>query len=117
MSILMPVWPPIHEVESDVQRIDIRIITIVDQRATSYSLFDLQTHCHRFKVSHPLGYNILRQMEIQTNSKAMDRILDRSIVHKRYIKTAVITQVRILDMCGVVHTFHLTHEQRHSVVL
>ena len=52
-STTLILWATIHKVESDIQRVDIRIIGVVDECASMLSLFDLQTHGDRFQLRHP----------------------------------------------------------------
>ena len=46
----------IHEVKGDIERIDIRIIRVIDEHATTLSLFYFQSHGHRLKLGHTSGY-------------------------------------------------------------
>ena len=48
----------VHEVESNVERVDVRVVRVVDERASVLSLFHLQAHSYRFQILHALSQKL-----------------------------------------------------------
>ena len=51
----------VHEVEGDVEGVDIAVVRVVDEGQTTLSLLHLQTHGDRLQLRHPLGNLLWRQ--------------------------------------------------------
>ena len=55
MATILMVGTAVHEVEGDIQRIDIRVIGVVDERALVLTFFHLHAHSDGSKKSHALS--------------------------------------------------------------
>ena len=86
----------VHEVESNVERVDVRVVRVVDECASVLSFLHFQTHCYRFQILHALGQKLARESEVQCNDSCSDRVAHRSIVYERQIVFALITIIYIM---------------------
>ena len=53
-----------HEVERYVERVDVRVVRVVDERAALLTLFHFEAHRHRFERRHALGKMLARESEV-----------------------------------------------------
>ena len=107
----LALWATIQKIERYVQRTEIRIITIVYQQATIFTLFHFQTHCHRLQFCHTLRYLPGRKHQIQAGCQTVQRVLDRSIIYERQCKCVVHIQITIGNYGRVLLLFHLVDIQ------
>ena len=98
------VWTAVHEVEGDIERIDITVVAVVDQRTSVLSYLHLQSHCHRFELCHALVDIFSRKTEFRCHDGRDDGILYRCIVDER-------------DRETVFHTFIYIGNHAHALLL
>ena len=70
----------VHEVESDVQRIDVGIVGVVDERTAVLSLLHLKAHGNRLQEGHPLCQLAGRESQVQRSDRTDDAVLDTGFV-------------------------------------
>ena len=63
MATTAMVWTAVHEVEGDIERIDITVVAVVNQRTSVLSYLHLQSHCHWFELCHALVDILSRKTE------------------------------------------------------
>ena len=85
----------VHEVEGDIQRIIIRIVTVVNERTTRTAFFHLQAHGHRFEHGHPCGNRLGTHPQMQAYGQAGHGIGQRSLVDKRNRTSSLLTFIYI----------------------
>ena len=66
----------LHEIEGDIERVDIRVVRVVDKYASTLPLFYLQSHGNRLKLWHTVGQFRRRQSKVQSNSCTGDGVLN-----------------------------------------
>ena len=91
------VWTTIHEVESNVKRIDVAVVTVVDKSTSVLSHLHFQSHSHRFEFRHTLINILSRDSELRSHHSADDRVLDRSIIDEWDGETIHLTFIYIGD--------------------
>ena len=57
----------VHKVERNVERVDVRVVAIVYERASVLSFLHLQAHGHRLKQRHALRERVGRQSEMTSH--------------------------------------------------
>ena len=92
--------PASHEVEGDVQRVDVGIIGVVDELATADALFDLQTHSHRLQPRHAVGQLLSRESQIQGHGSTGEGAGQRGLVEERQLVSAAHTSIYIGNLGG-----------------
>ena len=73
----------IHEVKRDVERVDIRVVRVVDQCTAVAAFLHLQTHGNRLQLLHTFGKLLCGYAHMQGHSGADDGVGDRRIVDER----------------------------------
>ena len=101
-----------HKVERDVERVDIAVITVVDERAAVVAVLHLKAHGNRLKTLHLLGDDILRNHHVKTYAQAVEGILDRCIIYERNGEVAVGSDISVRDVRLVLLLLYRTDEQR-----
>ena len=91
MATAAMVWTAVHEVEGDIERVDITVVAVVDQRTSVLSYLHLQSHCHRFELCHALVDIFSRKTEFRCHDGRDDGILYRCIVDERDRETVFLT--------------------------
>ena len=87
----------IHEIEGNIQRVDIRIVRVVDQRTATNTLLHFQAHGNRFQLRHT-GIQILgTHTQIERYSRTSERALNRRLVDKGQMVGAARTFISIGD--------------------
>ena len=71
-----------QEVERDVERGEVGIIGVVDERQAAHALFHLQPHGHGSEVRHAFADLCGGEMEFQADHGGVDGIFDRGLVVK-----------------------------------
>ena len=99
----------IEEVEGDVQRGEVRTITVVDKQAAILALLHLQTHGHRLQTRHTLGDVGRRHHQVEAGGQTVQGVLDRGIVNERQGVGVVHVQVAVVDDGVVLVLLHLTY--------
>ena len=87
----------ILKIERNFNRIDIRIVGIIDNDAIVFSLTHVQTHGHRFQRHHSFGYFTGMNAQKKQYGKTVDGIFDRSLIGKRNIHRMFETKKRIMN--------------------
>ena len=87
----------IHEVESNVKRIDVAVVTVVDKSTSVLSHLHFQSHSHRLEFRHTLINILSRDSELRSHHSADDRVLDRSIIDEWDRETIHLTFIYIGD--------------------
>ncbi len=87
-----------HEVESNVEGVDIGIIAVVDERAPVLARFHLQSHGHRLKALHAVGQLLGRESQIQGHGSTADGVLHRGVVDERQFVAALYTFIYIYHL-------------------
>ena len=82
--LLLRVGTTLHEVECDVERMDVGIVAVVDKCATVASIFHFEAHGYGFEMLHALADVVDWQMETHASGETSDGILDGGIVDERY---------------------------------
>jgi len=77
------IWPTVHKVERDVKRIEIRIVGIIDERASMPSFLNLQSHGNRFQLHHPLVELVGLHAQLQCHNSRYNGIGDTCVVDER----------------------------------
>ena len=75
-----------HKVERYVERVDIRIIRVVYQYASTLSFLHLQSHGYRLQFWHAVGQFARSQSQLQCYCCTGDRVLYRSLIDKRNLE-------------------------------
>ena len=73
----------IHEVQRNVERVDIRVVRVVDQRTAVAPFLHLQAHGNWLQLLHALGKLISGDAHMQGYSGTDDGVGDRRIVDER----------------------------------
>ena len=71
----------VHEVQGNVERVDIAVIRVVDECQSTLSLLYLQAHGDRFQMSHPPGNLFGRQSQVECHSGTGNRVLDTCLIN------------------------------------
>ena len=82
-SLLLRVGATLHEVECDVERMDVGVVAVVDERASVASILHFETHGNGFEVLHALADFLHIEMETHASGKTGDGILNGGIVDER----------------------------------
>ena len=106
-----------HKVKSNIQRSQIRIITIIDQHTAILALFYRQTHSNLFQTRHALGYLFRGNHHIQSHSQTMQRILNRSVIYKRNTKFIRHPQITVFNSGNMFSFLNRLNKQRMFIVL
>ena len=75
---------PLHEVEGDVEGVDVAVVGVVDEDAAALALLHLESHGDGFEAGHPLCQLCRRQPQVQGHSRTGDGVLDAGFVDKGY---------------------------------
>ena len=105
-----------HEVQSNVERGQIGVITIINECAVVLALFYLQAHGYRFKQCHPSGNFFGRYHHIESHGKAMKGIFHRRIVYERNGIFVGHSQITISDGSGSITLFNRFDIKRTFVI-
>lgn len=73
----------VHEVECDVERVDVGVVGVVDKRATMLPLFHLQAHGHLLYALHAPVEFVRRDTNAQRHNGANDGITNGSVINER----------------------------------
>ena len=103
------VGPPVHEVEGDVERVDVRVVRVVYQCTTVLSLFHLHSHGHRFQISHALGYLRIVEPKQACHSGAGHGIVQRGIIDEGQCERGIFSFARIVHDGALSRFFHPFH--------
>ena len=106
-----------HKVEGYVERIDIRVIRVVDKRTSVDSLLHLQAHCHRLKSLHALCYVLLGESEMERHDGCSNGVSYGSLIYERKVIFSRLTFIYIMYSGREVLLLHLLHEERGAAVL
>ena len=79
----------VHKVECDVERINIGVVRIVDERAAVLPFFHFKAHCDRFERCHTLRQHIGQNAKVQCNDSAGDAVAHTCLIDERQGKAAV----------------------------
>ena len=71
------------KVEGDIQRVDIRIVCVVDQYAVVDALLYVQAHGDGLQLGELLSVVHTGRLQVKHDCQAVDDILDRRIVGER----------------------------------
>ena len=71
------------EVEGDIQRVDIRVVCVVDQHAIVDALLHVQAHGDRLQPGKFIGIIYAGRLQIKHYCQAMDHIFNGSIIGER----------------------------------
>ena len=72
-----------QEIEGNVERREIGIVSIIDERQPTHPRFHLKTHCHRLKLWHPRCKLFNRYPQLQRNNCRVNGIFDGGFVCER----------------------------------
>ena len=97
MATATMVRTTVHEVEGDVERIDVAVVAVVDEGATMLSHLHFQSHRHRFQFCHALVDVLGRNTELQSHHGTDDGVLDRCIIDERDGEAVHLTFIYIGD--------------------
>ena len=75
---------PLHEVEGDVEGVDVAVVGVVDEDAAALALLHLESHGDGFEAGHPLCQLCRRQPQVQGHSRTGDGVLDAGLVDEGY---------------------------------
>ncbi len=78
----------VHEVEGDVERVDIRVVRVVDERAAVTAFLDLETHSDGLELAHALTELVGIDTEAQGDKRRDDGVLNAGVVDERNRETA-----------------------------
>ena len=78
----------VHEVEGDVERVDVGVVRVVDESAAVATFLDLETHGDGLKFAHALTELVGIDTEAQGNDGGDDSILNAGVVDERDGETA-----------------------------
>ena len=94
-----------HKVEGDVERVDIRIVGVVDECAAILTVLHLQSHGHLFQSAHALAQLLDADAHVQCQHRgeAGDGVLDGGIVDE--VDGVLAHHAVMLEMHGGVMTF------------
>ena len=116
-SLSIVVRTTVHKVEGYVERIDVRVIRVVDKRTSVDSLLHLQAHCHRLKSLHAFRYMFLSESEMERHDGCSNRVSYRSLIDERKVIFSCLTFIYIMYSGREVLLLHLLHEERGAAVL
>ena len=80
-----------HKVERDVEGVDVRVVGVVDERATMTAFLHLQTHGDRLKVHHALIEHITLDAQREGYGGADDGVLNAGVVDEGNAEPAFLT--------------------------
>ena len=75
-----PYLTTVHEVEGDIEGVDIRVIRVVDEHTTALAFLHLKAHGHRFKFWHTVSQLSRCQSQMQGDGRTGDGILDGRLI-------------------------------------
>ena len=76
----------VHEVERNVERVDVAIVRVVNQCQPALSLLHLKTHRYRLQPRHSLSQFLgVSVPDKECHYRADDGVLDRGIVDEGYL--------------------------------
>ena len=116
-SLSLVVRTTVHKVEGYVERIDIRVIRVVDKRTSVDSLLHLQAHCHRLKSLHALCYVLLGESEMERHDGCSNGVSYGSLIYERKVIFSCFTFIYIMYSGREVLLLHLLHEKCGAAVL
>ena len=117
MATATMVWTAVHEVEGDVERIDIAVVAVVDKGATMLSHLHFQSHRHRFQFCHALVDILGRNTELRSHHGTDDGVLDRCIIDEWNGEAVNLTFIYIGDDAHVLLLLDVLHIERSLRVL
>jgi len=111
------VGPTVHEVERDIQRIDIGVIGVIDQCTSVAAFLHLQAHGDRLQLLHALSELLGRDTDMQCYSSADDGVRDRRVVDERNRIAAFLTTfIYIMNRCSRSSFLYLLDKHRSFAV-
>ena len=90
----------LHEIECNVERLQVGIITIVDECAAITTLFHLKTHSNGLQLLHALIEVVWTNAKMQGYKGTDYGILNRSIVNKRNAEPVVVALLERIGHSG-----------------
>ena len=104
-------FPAAHEVERNVERIDIAVVGVVDEDATVLALFHLKAHGDRLQVTHAGGYLVRSESQAEGNHEGRDGIVDRSLIDERNL---ILMRLALIYISNVaIGAFYLGFRHEH----
>jgi len=79
------------KIECQFQRIDVGVVTIIDNHTAPLTFFDLKAHGHGFQLEQTFSNDGFRQSHEQQYSQAMQGVFHRRIIGKRQDKRALLS--------------------------
>ena len=107
----------VHEVEGDVEGVDVGVVTVVDKGTAVLSLLHLQPHGYGFEIHHPLVHVLGRQAQLHGYGSADDGVLHRSLVDEGDGIAVFLALIVIADDGHVALFLHTLHEEGSLSVL
>ena len=98
-----------HEVEGDVERLQVAVVRVVDERQSPLALFHLQAHGDRLQASHALGHLLRCQPQVEGSGGAGDAVLDAGLVDEGQVVAAFHALIYIRNVCTVDGDKHGRH--------
>ena len=87
-----------HEVEGDVERVDVRVVRVVDERAAVLAFLHLQSHGHGLQMGHALGQLVGGDAQIERHGGAGKRALQRGFVEEGDFAATPRTFIEVGDL-------------------
>ena len=88
--------PSAHKIKRYIQRIDIRVIRVIDKSTAMPSLLHFQSHRHRLQLRHPYVQFFCRNPKIQCHHSRCDGTFQRGIVDKRQMIPPLLSFIYII---------------------
>ena len=88
----------LHEVEGDVEGVDVTIVGVVDEDTAALTFLHLEAHGDGLKTGHTLGQLLRTESKMQSDRRTGDGILDRSLVDERNLKGMLLTLPNIANL-------------------
>ena len=105
-ATVLVVGTAVHEVEGYVERIDVGVVRVVDERAAMTALFHLKAHGYRLKLGHATLQHVGAHAKAQRHDSGDDGVLDAGIVDERNGVAALHIIIYIVDGGVGARLFH-----------
>ena len=106
----------VHEVERNVERVDVRVVRVVDQRAALLTLFHFEAHRYRLERRHALCEMLARESEMQRYDSRRYGVAHRRLVDERQHVLACLVVIYIMYSGCESFLLHALHEERSRAV-
>ena len=101
----------VHEVEGDIQRVDVAVVGVVDQDTAALPFLHFQTHGHRLQGRHALGKLLRGNAQIQSHGGTGDGVLDAGLIHEGYLVVELLAPPYVSDRSSILHRLLGFHEE------